>query len=148
MQPMWVQIAVNPATVPDDCRAKVIGLPACVAAIEPPTGIADSLASAPAGGAGAAGGTACAVDAGAAGWVDVPACTRVAGTDDVVAGATEALPLAPLLDGVPLLDGGPLGASVLAAFDFAPLPHPAKVSAAMPAIPAPPPSTARRLISA
>jgi hypothetical protein len=47
-----------------------------------------------------------------------------------------------------LLDDAAPGARVLAASGVAPVPHPVKVSTAMPANPAPPPRTARRLTSA
>jgi hypothetical protein len=147
----------------------VIGLPACIAATEPPTGIADSLASAPAGGTGeddgrgaggadaaagleAAGGECGAVECagGECGGVECAGvecagveCEPVRGAvDGIASGALEWLLIAPLLG------RAALGASVLAAFGVAPVPHPAKASAAMPANPAPPPRTARRLSSA
>jgi hypothetical protein len=47
---MWVQIALKAAAVPADGRDTTIGLPACVATMDPPTGIAESIASAPGGG--------------------------------------------------------------------------------------------------
>jgi hypothetical protein len=158
---MCVQTALNAATVPTDGRARVIGLPAWVAEIEPPTGIADSLASAPAGataedaGRGAGDGAAAArLEAGGVcggcvcGSTCGVECGVVAGdatwtaVDGVGSGALGDVLLDVLLD-----DAAP-GARVLAASGVAPVPHPVKVSTAMPANPAPPPRTARRLTSA
>jgi hypothetical protein len=49
---MCVQIALKPTTCPADGRAKVTGLPPAVAAIEPRTGMDDTLANASGGGFG------------------------------------------------------------------------------------------------
>jgi hypothetical protein len=46
VQPWWVQIALKPTTVPAVGCDRTIGLPSSFAAIEPPTGIADSFATA------------------------------------------------------------------------------------------------------
>jgi hypothetical protein len=177
VQPMCVQTALNAATVPAEDRARVTGLPACVAAMEPPTGIADTVASAPVGGtrdddgrgAGAAaalecggvecGGVECGgVECGGVEACGVEACGVECGVGcGVECGGAAGEPACGVVDRVasaalgwlviPPLLGAALGASALAVSGAPPVPHPAKASAAMPANPAPPPRTARRLIS-
>jgi hypothetical protein len=182
VQPMWVQIALNAVTVLADGRARVIGLPACIAAIEPPTGIADSLTSAPTGGTGdgdgrdaggvAAGGrlaadggvecvvvfvvvcgvaVCCVAECGVAECGVVvcggeAGCSRCIAVDRVGPSAVGDVLLMAVLAAV--LAGAAVAAPVLAASCCAGVLQPPKASTVTPANPAPPPRTARRLISA
>ncbi len=126
VQPMWVQIALNAATVPAVFWDRTIGLPSSVAEEEPPTGTADSFAT-------------CSPP-----LPDAALLVAGAAAELLVAGALEAALDAALLAAAEVDPG----AAALVAASLPELldPHPVRTTKPIPTAPMPPaPRTVRRV---